>query len=103
VDCLELPKRGLLFPAPLGGHIRLHNWRARFWFPALEASGLPYLRPYAMRHTYAAWSLAAGIGIFSLARRMGTSVEMINATYGHLVHDADLLELDILDAWDNGR
>jgi hypothetical protein len=27
-------------------------------------------------------------------------VEMIDTTYGHLVHDADAIEADRLDAWD---
>jgi integrase len=31
---------------------------------------------YDLRHTYATWSLAAGVDIFTLARRMGTSVKM---------------------------
>lgn len=31
---------------------------------------------------------------------MGTSVKMIDATYGHLVADAEAFERDILDAWD---
>jgi hypothetical protein len=34
-------------------------------------------------------SLAGGVSLFSLARRMGTSVEMIDRTYGHLTPDAD--------------
>jgi len=42
-----------------------------------------------MRHTFATWSLAAGMSIFTLARRMGTSVQMIDATYGHLAHDSE--------------
>jgi hypothetical protein len=31
-----------------------------------------------MRHKFATWSLAAGMSIFTLARRMGTSVQMID-------------------------
>lgn len=54
-----------------------------------------------MRHTYATFSLAAGVNLFTLARRMGTSVEMIDRTYGHLAPDADAYEADLLDAWDN--
>lgn len=102
IDALEdaLPKRGVVFRAERGGIIRIRNWRRRVWVPALEAAGVEPMRPYAMRHTYAAWSLAAGIGVFALARRMGTSVEMIDRTYGHLVHDADRHEADRLDAWD---
>ncbi len=55
-----------------------------------------------MRHTYATWSLAAGIDIFTLARRMGTSVKMIDRTYGHLVAGADAYERELLDPFDAG-
>jgi integrase len=40
--------------------------------------------PYAMRHTFATWALDAGIDIYDLARLMGTSVQVIDRTYGHL-------------------
>lgn len=39
-----------------------------------------------MRHTYASFALDAGVTIFELARLMGTSVKIIDDTYGHLVH-----------------
>jgi integrase len=65
---------------------------------ALEA--LPNRRIYDLRHTYATWSLAAGVDIFTLARRMGTSVKMIDRTYGHLVAGADAYERELLDAFD---
>ena len=39
-----------------------------------------------MRHTYASFALDAGVTIFELARLMGTSVKVIDDTYGHLVH-----------------
>jgi hypothetical protein len=45
-------------------------------------------------------SLAAGVSLFSLARRMGTSVEMIDRTYGHLAPDAEDYERTLLDAYD---
>jgi hypothetical protein len=47
-------------------------------------------------------SLAAGVSLFTLARRMGTSVAMIDATYGHLAPDAEEYErgLLVLDAYD---
>ena len=44
--------------------------------------------------------LAAGVSLFSLARRMGTSVDMIDRTYGHLAPDAESYERDLLDAFD---
>lgn len=79
----------LLFPAARGGFIDLDNWRRREWRPALEAAGLdPNLTPYAMRHTYASFALDAGVTIFELARLMGTSVKIIDDTYGHLVHSS---------------
>jgi hypothetical protein len=48
-------------------------------------------------------SLAAGVSLFSLARRMGTSVEMIDRTYGHLAPDAEEYERTLLDAYDAKR
>jgi len=80
--------------------IEAGKWRAREWTPALRAAGLEHHRPYDMRHTYATWSLAAGVSLFSLSRRMGTSVAMIDQTYGHLTPNAERVELDLLDAYD---
>ena len=41
---------------------------------ALRAADLDYRRPYDLRHTYATFSIAAGISLFALARRMGIPV-----------------------------
>jgi integrase len=68
--------------------------------PGQAAAGLEHRRIYDLRHTYASWSLAAGVDIFTLARRMGTSVKMIDRTYGHLVAGADEYERELLDAYD---
>jgi hypothetical protein len=46
------------------------------------------------------WSLAAGVSLFALSRRMGTSLAMIDATYGHLAPDAEEHERELLDAYD---
>ena len=126
----ELPPRidtTLLFPGERGGYLDLHNFRARDWTPALRAAGFydcplysrtmkrvprgPYRcarcgveaaarQIYDLRHTYATWSLAAGVSLFALARRMGTSVEMIDRTYGHLAPDAEDYERGLLDEFD---
>jgi integrase len=74
----------------------------RFWTPSLEAAGVKHRRIDDLRHTYATWSLAAGVDIFALARRMGTSVKMIGRTYGHLMAGADVYERELLDAFDAG-
>jgi integrase len=79
----------LLFPAPKGGPIGLDTWRTREWYPALDAAAIARRGPYALRHTFATEALAAGVSIFELARLMGTSVAMIDRTYGHLARDSE--------------
>jgi integrase len=80
----------LLFPGPRGARIDLHNFRAREWMPALEAAGLSRRRIYDLRHTAISHWLAAGLGSFEVARFMGTSVRMVDLTYGHLVSGSEL-------------
>jgi integrase len=78
----------LVFPGRRGGYLNLNSWRRREWDPAVKAAGLAHRPPCALRHTFAAWSITAGIGLFELARFMGTSVEQIDRTYGHLLPDS---------------
>jgi integrase len=88
----QLPPRldtAILFPAPKGGHIGLDTWRTREWYDALDAAGIAKRGPYHLRHTFATEALAAGISTWELARLMGTSVAMIDRTYGHLARDAE--------------
>ena len=96
-------RKGTVLPALGGGQIDINNWRSRKWTPALKAAGVEHRRIYDMRHTFATWSLAAGMSIFTLARRMGTSVPVIDATYGHLAIDADGDDRELLDAYDEAR
>ena len=69
-------------------HLNLNRWRREEWTPAVRAACLEHRPPYALRHSFAAWSIAAGIGLFELARIMGTSVEQIDRTYGRLLPDS---------------
>ena len=88
----------LLFPAARGGHIGLDGWRTRHWYPALEAAGIRQRGSYQLRHSFASEALAAGVSIFELARVMGTSVKMIDRTYGHLASDSEQAIRARLDA-----
>ena len=75
----------------------MEKFRHREWTPRLRAAGIVHRRIYDLRHTYATWSLAAGVDLFTLSRRMGTSLAMIDQTYGHLAPDADERERGLLD------
>jgi integrase len=78
----------LLFPSRCNpGHLDLASWRRRHWNPAVQAAGLEHRSPYSLRHTYASFAIASGVHVFELARIMGTSVEQIDATYGHMLPD----------------
>jgi len=101
----ELPPRldtRLLFPGARGGHLNLNDWRSEEWSPAVRASGLEHRSPYALRHTFATFAIAAGISLYELARFMGTSVEQIDRTYGHLLPDSIERARLALDAFVSG-
>jgi integrase len=67
--------------------------------PALAAAGLPRSCIYDLRHTAISQWLAAGLGSFEVARFMGTSVRMVDPTYGHLVSGSELDACRRLDEW----
>jgi integrase len=74
-----------------------------YWGPALAAAGLEHRGVYATRHTFATWSIRAGVNLFYLSRVMGTSLTMIDKTYGHLVPDADEYVRGLLNTYDSAR
>jgi integrase len=65
----------------------------------LRRAGLPDIRFHDLRHTYAALSIAAGVDIYTLSRRMGhSSISVTADRYGHLYqgHQQDGESLDRL-------
>jgi integrase len=99
----EHPRRldsRLVFPGHDGGYLKQNTFRLRHWTPALRAAGVEHRGVYACRHTFAAWSIAAGVQLFYLSRIMGTSVAQIDTTYGHLVPDSEEYLRGLLDAYD---
>jgi hypothetical protein len=104
VEAIEAAPGGfgatLVFTGDHGGHVNLQDWRRDEWHPALEAAGLPKLPPYAMRHTFASFAIAAGVSLFYLARVMGTSVEQIDKTCGHLLPNSEEYLRGLHDTFD---
>jgi integrase len=90
----------LLFPAARGGYIDGEKFRYRHWKPALKAAGIEHRRVYDTRHTFASWAIAGGLQLFYLARIMGTSVQQIDQTYGHLLPDSEEYLRGLLDNYD---
>jgi integrase len=100
LEALPASPSPMLFPALRGGHVDLHNFRAREWRPAQVALGIdPIRRPYDLRHTYATFALRAGVSIFDLSRFMGASLAMIDKHYGHLARDGREHAVALLDAY----
>jgi len=93
----------LVLPARKGGYLHATEFREEIWRPALTCAGVPYQRPYDMRHTYASESIAAGVNLFDLSRFMGTSLKQIDRTYGHLVADSHQRNRELLDTYDQAR
>ena len=107
VDALRASPQGFGSSAGLsgrqGGYLNLHAWRRDEWKPALESAGLPYLVPYSMRHTFASFAIAAGVSLFYLARLMGSSVEQIDKTYGHMLPESRGLPTRAVRRFRRGR
>lgn len=97
--CLRASIRRSSFRGSAGGHLSLSHWRRDCWNPAVKAAGLEHRTPYALRHTFASFAIAAGIPAFEIARMMGTSVAMLDKTYGHLLRDSAARITAQLDAF----
>jgi integrase len=94
----EVPARGWK-----GGYLSSDKFLARIWTPAVEAAGVDYFPPKDLRHLYASEMLANGIPTLTVARRMGTSLQRIQETYGHLIDEETDVELAAMDGWDSAR
>jgi integrase len=80
LDQLPSPQgaTSLVFPAPEGGYLDLHNWRGRHWRPAQHAAGItPTRRLYDLRHTFATVALRAGLGTCQGPSRIPTGGQII--------------------------
>ena len=69
------------------------EWTAQAWAPLVKAAaakaGLPpETVAYALRHSWITDAIVGGMDVVTVAKLTGTSLEMINKTYGHLVQGA---------------
>jgi integrase len=108
----QMPRRidtPAVFASPRSERLNVHNFRSREWVPALEAAGIPRMpsskrRPiYGLRHTRATNALDKGVTLFELSRFMGTSIELIDQTYGHLAEGTETRVLALLETENTDR
>lgn len=89
---------GHVFTGPEGGLLRRGGFARRVWHPAVAAAGLPRLRIHDLRHSHAAWLVAAGVPLLAVSRRLGhESTRTTEQVYGHLVPAVDAALLAALD------
>lgn len=64
--------------------------RKTAWAPALSRAGVPYRKPYAMRHTFASMALSAGESPMWVAAQLGhRDTGMVFRVYGKYIPDPD--------------
>ena len=88
-----------VFTAPQGGLLRRGNFRRRVWLPATAAAGLDGVRFHDLRHTHAAWLIAAGEHPKVIQSRLGhASISTTLDRYGHLMAGLDAAAAEALPA-----
>lgn len=71
-----------------------NDWRAPFKAAAAKAGLPPHVVPYHLRHAAISNMIGAGVDMLLVARQVGTSILMIDKTYGHLRHEDTRARLD---------
>ncbi len=51
------------------------QWITRVWMPTLAKAGVPYQRPYDLRHSFASLLLHEGRSVIYVARQLGHSAQ----------------------------
>jgi integrase len=70
------------------------------WRPALEAAGLEHRPPYSLRHTFAYWSLNAGVPIANVASDLGhETTEQTFKVYGGWCRERGADAAAMREAW----
>jgi integrase len=74
-------------------HIDSDTFRNR-WVKVLEKVGIPYRRPYVIRHSFASHAIDQGIPLTGVAYLLGHSdTRMICQVYGHMINRPSLPQI----------
>lgn len=70
------------FRNPEGNPITSQWWPRKSWYPVLRILNIRPRKFYATRHTFISWALSQGANLKWIAEYCGTSIEMIEKSYG---------------------
>lgn len=94
----DRPGDALVFTAPRGGPVKHRTFWSDIWLPAVEPVK-PRPRIHDLRHSHAAWLLAAGVPVHVVSRRLGhESIKTTVDVYGGLLPDAQVAAAAAADA-----
>jgi integrase len=80
----------LVFCTEIGTCIEHQNVVKRHFKPLLRAAGLPEVRLYDLRHSYASLRHAAGHSLLQVSRGLGHStIKLTGDTYSHLFREEE--------------
>lgn len=65
------------------------QWRGKVWKRTMEAAGMPYQRPYDLRHSFASLLLHEGRSAIYVARQLGHNAMLTMTTYGHVIDELE--------------
>jgi hypothetical protein len=84
---LQVDEKTYFFRNPDGGPITTQWWPKKSWYPVLHALGIRPRKFYATRHTFISVAVSKGCNLKWVAEYCGTSVEMIEKSYGKYIAD----------------
>ena len=90
---LETNPDDLVFPAPTGKWIDIHNFRNRAWKTVMSSLDIEYRKPYQTRHTFVTMALEADVSIPQIARWVGNSPQVIMDCYAGTIRKVAVPEL----------
>lgn len=94
-------QRQLVFPTATGVPVKYIHFLTEIWRPTLKKAGLAARKYHSTRHSYAAWSLSAGVDLRVVSEALGhASVKLTLDTYArHISVEQREQAGRLLDAW----